>query len=125
MAHLPPFIGVDEAAYRAIENAQCPQKPSTTGQGRTAKAEKQGEDYEPVKNGAGSLAVRAYRKRNPLEALVHRARGSMRDAMSPRESRSLHTRRRTLPIAFCGQDRLLLLMESITLPSVKRYLGMN
>jgi hypothetical protein len=49
----------------------------------------------------------------------------MRDAMSPRESRSLRTRRRLLPIALCGKDRLLLLMVSITLPSLKRYLGMN
>ena len=45
--------------------------------------------------------------------------------MSPRESRSLHSRRRLLPIAICGQDRLLLLMVSIILPSVKRYLGMD
>ena len=49
----------------------------------------------------------------------------MRDAMSPRESRSLHTRRRLLPIALCGKDRLLLLMVSITLPSLRRYLEMN
>jgi hypothetical protein len=49
----------------------------------------------------------------------------MKDAMSPRESRSLHTRRRLLPIALCGKDRLLLLMVSITLPSLRRYLGMN
>ena len=45
--------------------------------------------------------------------------------MSPRESRSLHTRRRLLPIAICGQDRLLLLMVSIILQSVQRYVGMN
>lgn len=49
----------------------------------------------------------------------------MRDAMSPRESRSLRTRRRLLPIALCGKDRLLLLMVSITLPSLRRYLGTN
>jgi hypothetical protein len=49
----------------------------------------------------------------------------MRDAMSPRESRSLHTRRRLLPIALCGKDRLLLLMVSITLPSLRQYLEMN
>jgi hypothetical protein len=116
------FIGLPT---RAIENAHCPQKPPATGQGRTATSWKQGEDYEPVEIGAESLAGCTYRKRSPLGALVRRARGSMRDAMSPRESRSLHTRRRLLPIAICGQDRLLLLMESITLPSVKRYLGMN
>lgn len=45
--------------------------------------------------------------------------------MSPRESRSLHTRRRLLPIAICGQDRLLLLMVSIILPKVKQYVGMG
>jgi hypothetical protein len=49
----------------------------------------------------------------------------MRDAMSPREFRSLHTRRRSLSIAPCGKDRLLLLMVSITLPSLRQYLEMN
>jgi hypothetical protein len=44
--------------------------------------------------------------------------------MSPRESQSLHTRRRLLPIAVCGQDCLVLLMVSRILPSMKRHLGM-
>ena len=64
-----------------------------------------------------------YGKKSPPEALVHRARGSMRDAMSPRESQSVHTQRHLLSIAIGGQDRLLLLMVSIILPSVKRNLG--
>jgi hypothetical protein len=42
--------------------------------------------------------------------------------MSPRESQSLPTRRRLLPIAICGQDCLVVLMVSRTLPSVKRHL---
>jgi hypothetical protein len=77
------------------------------------------------KNGASSLAISAYGKRKPLRALVRRARRSIWDAMSPREARSLHTRRRLLPIALCGLDRLLLLMVSTTLPSLMRYLGMD
>jgi hypothetical protein len=44
--------------------------------------------------------------------------------MSPRESQPLHTRRRLLSIAICGRDCLVLLMVSITLPRVKRHLGM-
>jgi hypothetical protein len=84
-----------------------------------------GENSERVKNGASSLAISAYGKRKPLRALVRRARRSIRDAMSPRDSRSWHTRRRLLPIALCGMDRLLLLMVSTILPSLMRYLGMD
>jgi hypothetical protein len=79
-----------------------------------------GENHETVKTGAASLVLYAYGKRIPLRALVHRARRSMRDAMSPKEFRSLHTRRQSLPSPLCGKDRLLLLMVSITLPHLKR-----
>jgi hypothetical protein len=125
MAHLPPFIGLNEAAYRAHRKRPLPVKTVCVRTEPGGKNQEQGKGDEPVKNGAGSLAVCVYRKRKPLGALVHRARRSMRDAMSPRESRSLHTRRRLLSIALCGKDRLLLLMVSITLPSLRRYLGIN
>jgi hypothetical protein len=118
-------MGLDEEAYHSHRKRPLPAKTVHHKTGPNGNTLKTGEDYELVKNGTESLAARIYRKRNPLGALVHRARGSMRDAMSPRESRSLHTRRRLLSIAICGQDRLLLLMVSIILLRVKRYVRMD
>jgi hypothetical protein len=113
------------AADHAHRKRLLPVKTSASVRSQAARNQKQGKSNETVKKGAGSLVVYAYRKRRPLGALVHRARRSMRDAMSPREFRSLHTRRRLLPIALCGKDRLLLLMVSITLLCLKPYLGKN
>jgi hypothetical protein len=124
IAPLPRLRAANKAACHGHERRPMPGEAVCLTSESDGAKRRTGNRDESTKKGAGSPAVGGYRKRNPLGALVHRAGGSMRDAMSPRGSQPLHTRRRSLPIAICGQDCLVLLMVSITLPSVKRRLGM-
>jgi hypothetical protein len=57
MAHLPPFIGVNEAACHAQRKRPLPVKTVRVRTEPGGKNQQQGKGDEPVKNGVGALAV--------------------------------------------------------------------